>query len=67
MREYRRAILTSDDELNVQTQQLAFGVQISLTIRVKKKTPDRRRCAFYIVYHSYCRIRCGNVYTVSMV
>jgi len=28
MREYRRAILASDDELNVQTQRLAFGVRI---------------------------------------
>lgn len=30
MREYRRAILASDDELNVQTQRLAFGVRISI-------------------------------------
>lgn len=31
MREYRRAILASDDELNVQTQRLAFGVRISIS------------------------------------
>lgn len=59
MREYRRAILASDDELNVQTQRLAFGVRISLKRSALKRKPDRRerRCAFYIVYHSYCRIQ----------
>lgn len=42
MREYRRAILASDDELNVQTQRLAFGVRISLKRSALKRKPDRR-------------------------
>ena len=38
-----------------------------LAIRVKKGTTDRQRCAFYNHLSSYCRIQCGNMYTVSMV
>lgn len=37
MREYRRAILASDNELNVQTQRLAFGVRISINDPCLKK------------------------------
>jgi len=52
MREYRRAILASDDELNVQTQQLAFGVQISISDpNLKRERRIDNGAHFTIVYH----------------
>lgn len=52
MREYRRAILASDDELNVQTQRLAFGVQISISDpSLKRERRIDNGAHFTIVYH----------------
>lgn len=52
MREYRRAILASDDELNVQTQRLAFGVQISISDpSLKRERRIDNGAHFIIVYH----------------
>lgn len=53
MREYRRAILASDDELNVQTQRIAFGVRILIgDPSLKRETTDRHNSAhFTIVYY----------------
>jgi hypothetical protein len=52
MREYRRAILASDNELNVQIQRLAFGVRISINDpNLKREQRIGNGAHFIIVYH----------------
>lgn len=58
MREYRRAILASDDELNVQTQRLAFGVRISISDpSLKRERRINNSAHFTIIYH--VTVECG--------